>query len=497
MSDPPPIPPRGLVAGKYEVVRLIGRGGMGAVWEGRHVTLGTRVAIKFIDQEYAESKEARVRFETEARAAAALQSKHAIQIYDHGVTDDGRPYMVMEMLGGEPLDERIDRLGRISLQETARILGQVCRALQRAHEAGIIHRDLKPENIFLVRTQDDDDEIAKVLDFGIAKIKAAPGEQGLSSSTKTGAVLGTPYYMAPEQARGLRTIDYRADLWSLGIIAYKCVTGTLPFEGESVGDLLVKICTSPPPVPSLAVPGLPPAFDAWFARTMEREPMNRFTSATELADTLALAAGVSVRRGPMSSQPNPQYYAPLPQGVAAGTPQPGAGTPLPMAGTPLPMAGMTSAPFVTSAGLPSKSSRGVVLGVVAAALVGGTVGVIAVVKLAAPRNATDTSIAAPAAPGKSSVTASASAAPPPPPATTATTASTPVTDLPAATPPPRPGFVAGGGTFRGKPAATVLSAATTPAPTKPPAVAPAPTPAPTPVRPPTRTQNPSSSDPGY
>jgi eukaryotic-like serine/threonine-protein kinase len=485
MSDPPPIPPRGLVAGKYEVVRLIGRGGMGAVWEGRHVSLGTRVAIKFIDQEYAQSKEARTRFETEARAAAALQSKHAIQIYDHGLMEDGRPYMVMEMLGGEPLDERIDRLGRMSLQDTARILGQVCRALQRAHEAGIIHRDLKPENIFLVRTQDDDDEIAKVLDFGIAKIKAAPGEQGLSSSTKTGAVLGTPYYMAPEQARGLRTIDFRADLWSLGIIAYKCVTGVLPFEGESVGDLLVKICTSPPPVPSVTVPGLPPAFDYWFARTMEREPMNRFGSATELADTLALAAGISVRRGPMSSQPHPQYFQP--QGAGFGTPQPTAGM------TPLPMAGMTSAPFVTSAGLPSKSSRGVVLGVMAAALVGGTVGVIAVVKLTSARNAADVVTAAAA---RASVTSSASAAPPPVAAASSapTAATMNVTDLPAATSTPtaRPTstFVAGAGALHGKPAPT--GKATAPSPTT--AATPAPTPAAT--KPPVRTQNPTS-DPGY
>ncbi len=168
-------PVTGLVAGKYEVVGLIGRGGMGSVWEGRHASLGTRVAIKFIDPEYAESKEAQSRFVTEARAAASLQTKHAIQIYDHGVTDDGRPYIVMELLLGEPLDKRIDRLGRMPLVDTARVLVQVCRALQRAHDAGIIHRDLKPENIFLVRSPDDEDEIAKVLDFGIAKIKGAAG----------------------------------------------------------------------------------------------------------------------------------------------------------------------------------------------------------------------------------------------------------------------------------------------------------------------------------
>ncbi|HEV3189507.1 MAG TPA: serine/threonine-protein kinase, partial [Polyangiaceae bacterium] len=151
MDNPSP-PVSGLVAGKYEVLDLIGRGGMGSVWRGRHSSLGTMVAVKFVDPEYAQSREARSRFVTEARAAATIQSKHAVQIYDHGMTDDGRPYIVMELLVGEPLDKRIDRLRHISLQETARVLSQVCRALQRAHDAGIIHRDLKPENIFLVRS---------------------------------------------------------------------------------------------------------------------------------------------------------------------------------------------------------------------------------------------------------------------------------------------------------------------------------------------------------
>jgi eukaryotic-like serine/threonine-protein kinase len=440
--DPQPTPPGGLVAGKYEVLRLIGRGGMGSVWEGRHVTLGTRVAIKFIEPEYAKSKEARSRFDTEARAAAALRSKHAIQIYDHGVTDDERPYMVMELLTGEALDERLDRTHRISLADTARILGQVCRALQRAHEAGIIHRDLKPENIFLVRSPDDDEEIAKVLDFGIAKIKAPPGEDGLNSSTKTGAVLGTPYYMAPEQARGLRTVDTRADQWSLGVIAYKCVTGALPFDGESVGDLLVKICTAPPPVPSMFLPGIPAAFDAWFARTMERDPGRRFASATELADALALAAGVSLRRPgsqPSDYGPPPSPVARYPGGAAAPTPYPGGaaaptpypggaaaptpypggagasmayagtaaaptpypgspGAPTPYPGSPgaptpypgstaapmpLTSAGLTSAPFVTSASIP-RNSRIPLFAVLAAALLGASIGVVAVVKMLAP-----------------------------------------------------------------------------------------------------------------
>ncbi|HEY8041088.1 MAG TPA: protein kinase [Polyangiaceae bacterium] len=472
-SQPPPV--SGLVAGKYEVIRLIGRGGMGSVWEGRHASLGTGVAIKFIDQEYADSKEARSRFDTEARAAATLQSKHAIQIYDHGVTDDGRPYMVMELLHGEPLDKRIDRLGRLSLQETARILTQCCRALQRAHDGGIIHRDLKPENIFLVRSHDDDDEIAKVLDFGIAKIKTPPDGQGLTSSTKTGAVLGTPYYMSPEQARGLRSIDVRSDLWSLGVIAYKCVTGVLPFEGESVGDLLVKICTAPLPTPSLTMPGLPQSFDAWFARTMEREPARRYRNATELADALAFSAGISVRRGPTSSNPDGARSM-------GGGPPITPYTPGPPAQTPLPAAGLTSAPFVTSAS-PPRSSRGVMFAVVAAALVGGSVGVFAVVKLLAPSRSAAGHAVAPAltAPTAVSVnsagvvvtgpgvtvtvpTASTAADPTPPAPSVA------VTSLPTVPPRGRPGWSRPG---------------PTPAP-------PAPAPTKTPVKPP-----PPSSDPGY
>ena len=262
MEQNEPPPSTGLIAGKYTLVGMIGRGGMGSVWEGRHASLGTRVAIKFIESDYANSTEARQRFDNEAHAAARIQSKHAIQIFDHGVTDDGKPYIVMEFLAGEPLDKRVDRMGRLSLQETARILQQVCRGLARAHEQGVIHRDLKPENIFLVRSMDDDEEVAKVLDFGIAKMKGPPGSTpggsgGVSSGTKTGSVLGTPFYMSPEQARGLRNVDHRTDVWSLGVIAYKCVTGRLPFDGESVGDLLVKICTAPVPIPSHMVPGLP------------------------------------------------------------------------------------------------------------------------------------------------------------------------------------------------------------------------------------------------
>src|SRR5262245_45721708 len=129
---------------------MLGRGGMGSVWEGIHTTLGTRVAVKFIDAEHAESAEARRRFENEARAAATLRSKHVVEVYDHGLMDNGRPFIVMEFLDGEPLDKRLDRVGRLPARDTARLISMVCRALAKAHAAGIIHRDLKPDNVFLV-----------------------------------------------------------------------------------------------------------------------------------------------------------------------------------------------------------------------------------------------------------------------------------------------------------------------------------------------------------
>jgi serine/threonine protein kinase len=287
--------PKAIVASKYRLTRLLGRGGMGSVWEGVHTTLGTRVAVKFIDAEHANSAEARTRFENEARAAATLKSKHVVEVYDHGMMEDGRPFIVMEFLEGEPLDQRLDRVGRLTPKDTARLLQQVCRALSKAHAAGIVHRDLKPENIFLVWDDEDAADIVKVVDFGIAKFTDAA--TGNSSATRTGSVLGTPYYMSPEQARGLRSVDHRSDLWSIGVIAYRCIVGQLPFEGEAVGDLLVKLCTAPIPVPSHFAPDVPPGFDAWLMKSLSREPELRFQSAAEQAASLAALCGLSSRGG--------------------------------------------------------------------------------------------------------------------------------------------------------------------------------------------------------
>jgi serine/threonine-protein kinase len=308
--------PTEIVAGKYRLTRLLGRGGMGSVWEGVHTSLGTRVAVKFIESEYADSPDARNRFENEARAAATLKSKHVVQVYDHGVMPDGRPYIVMEFLAGEPLDSRLERVGRLSPVDATRIVMHVARALTKAHQAGIVHRDLKPENVFLVWDDEDHADVGKVVDFGIAKFTNA--DMGLSSSTRTGSVLGTPYFMSPEQARGLRSVDYRTDLWALGVIAYRCLVGSLPFTGEAVGDLLVKICTAPIPVPSQMAPDLPPAFDAWFAKALDRDPERRFTSALEMVEHLGACFGGRVAMGSYIDQDggtNPQL---------AGTPNPAA-----------------------------------------------------------------------------------------------------------------------------------------------------------------------------
>jgi serine/threonine-protein kinase len=206
-----------------------------------------------------------------------------IRVFDHGISDEGKPYMVMELLAGEGLDARLAKVGRLTVSETSAILAQVCRALDNAHAEGIVHRDLKPENVFLARDEEGV-ETVKVLDFGVAKIRR-PNE--LDASTRSGTVIGTPFYMAPEQGRGLRAVDHRADLWSLGVIAYECVVGRLPFDGATLGALLVEICSAPIPIPSKVNPSVPKAFDAWFARACARDPKERFSSAAELADALA------------------------------------------------------------------------------------------------------------------------------------------------------------------------------------------------------------------
>ncbi|WP_437910575.1 protein kinase [Sorangium sp. So ce327] len=276
-----------VVAGRYRLERMLARGGMGAIWVARHLQLDATVAVKLMAPEYAASSAARARFEREARAAAQLKIPNVVHVHDYGLEGD-TPFLVMELLDGEDLETRLSREGRLSTATTLGIVTQVCKALRRAHEAGIVHRDLKPANLFLSRQ--DEDELVKVLDFGIAK---AQGTLLAGNETKTGTLVGSPYYMSPEQVRRSKTLDWRSDLWSVGVIAYRCLTGRLPFPGEEIGEVFVAICTEDVPPASSVVPELGPSVDGFFSRALARDPAHRFQGASELAEALGAAASAA------------------------------------------------------------------------------------------------------------------------------------------------------------------------------------------------------------
>jgi serine/threonine protein kinase len=263
---------------------------MGAVWVAEHLTLRSKVAVKLIDARLAASADAVLRFEREARAAAKLRSPHVVQVLDFGV-DRGTPYIAMELLEGESLRARLDARQRLSLRETQVVMDQLGRAVSRAHAEGFVHRDLKPDNVFLV--EEEEGFFVKVLDFGIAKaLRPTPTLTG-GARTVSGALLGTPNHMSPEQAEG-RSVDARSDLWSMGVIAFECLTGRLPFTGDSLPAILRSICYDPVVVPS-KVATVPHGFDAWFACAVARDPESRFQSVRALIDSLEplLVAGAA------------------------------------------------------------------------------------------------------------------------------------------------------------------------------------------------------------
>lgn len=329
-----------MVSQNVRLTRPLGEGAMGSVWVADHLTLETEVAVKFISAALASSDpEILTRFVREASLAAKIKSPHVVQTFDQGVMADGTPYIVMERLEGESLQEMIERLDRIDLARTAQIVVQVARALSKAHDLGIVHRDIKPDNIFI--TQTEDGLFAKVLDFGIAKqTQALPKMGGLTSP---GVMVGTPEYMSPEQVLSAKDVDYRADLWALAVTAYYCLTGELPFTAEALGTLCVKLLDGKFTPPSELDPELPPGFDDFFTKALAHAPGDRFENAREMASELVRLA----RSG----------SAVIADDLGYGGVTPAHGVPgvVPTAPLPLPSAGGAFAPAATSAPHEAKS----------------------------------------------------------------------------------------------------------------------------------------------
>jgi serine/threonine-protein kinase len=299
-----------VLAGRYRLERQLGKGGMGSVWLAEHLTLRSWVAVKLMDPSIAQLPEAAARFRREAQAAASIRSTHVVQVLDYGI-DQGSPYLVMELLDGMTLAERVERVGRLSPEETRTILDQLARALGRAHASQIVHRDLKPDNVFLVR--EDDRDVVKILDFGIAK---ASGIGAVSVNTAAGVALGTAQYMSPEQLSGSNSVDHRTDLWALALVVCECLTGERVFASTEWGNLVLDICVRPIRSPSergLHLPG----FDDWFSKATDRRPEQRFASAQEMAASFATIVEAAAARGQHSglslTKPMDQPVPPEPQ----------------------------------------------------------------------------------------------------------------------------------------------------------------------------------------
>ncbi|MBK8256853.1 MAG: protein kinase [Polyangiaceae bacterium] len=276
-----------VLAGKYRVVRKLGQGGMGSVFEAVDPS-GRHVAVKVMVTELASNQTLMGRFAREAQAAAAIDTPHIVKTLEAGADPQtGAPYMVMELLRGEDLDQVLKRLGALPIEVSLRIAAQACVALQKAHEQRVLHRDIKPANLFLA--EDGPHSVVKLLDFGVAKVKPEVTRSNAETAglTRTGSMLGSPLYMAPEQARGYKDIDFRADLWSLGVVLYKMLSGRTPHaETEELGELIILICTeAPEPIQDLA-PWVPPEV-AWIVhKALRLNSVERFTSAEEMRNAI-------------------------------------------------------------------------------------------------------------------------------------------------------------------------------------------------------------------
>jgi serine/threonine-protein kinase len=312
------------VTDKVTLRRLLGEGAMGSVWVAEHETLKTDVAVKFIAEHVTRSRpDAAERFTREATAAARIKSPHVVQMLDHGVMTGGTPYIVMELLEGESLHERIDRRGSLSIDETGLVVTHVARALAAAHKLGVIHRDIKPHNIFLLAA--DGELFVKVLDFGVAKeLRKGDGDE----LTEPGTIVGTPQYVSRDliMSGQHKRIDAKVDLWSLAVCVYKCLTARLPFDGDSLGEICAALAAGKFEPPSRLREGLPRRYDRWFLRALHRDPARRFESAQELCQSFLALASAGDDEPPeeaRSSEPSGRLRAsdaPLGASADAGAP---------------------------------------------------------------------------------------------------------------------------------------------------------------------------------
>ncbi|HEY2516402.1 MAG TPA: serine/threonine-protein kinase [Polyangiaceae bacterium] len=464
MADDSHLPsPGDVIAGKYRIDRLVGRGGMGAVFAAQHLLLNQTVALKLLLGELAANSEATARFLNEARAAARIQGEHVARVLDIGQLPSGGPFMVLEYLEGADLADLLHKRGPLPVNEVADFALQALDALGQAHAAGIVHRDLKPANLFLARRHDGS-SLVKVLDFGISK-NLSPDSQG-HGMTSTRAVIGSPEYMSPEQLRTPREVDTRTDIWSLGVILYELLTGQMPFKGESLPELFLAILETVPPAVRVFRPDVPPALEAIVARCMARDRNQRFPNVAELANALLGFASEQTRAiaAVRSSGALPQF-----QSSAPGLPSHGFSQPEVPALAARIRTANTAAPWAntgTGATAPPGSPRARVaamIGVGAICLLVSFIAVTVVLKRALAPGVASGPLPA------TSTTVAASPAPPPP---AAPAPLEPLSPSPAAAPaghaPQRPAALAAAASALAAP-----PAAPTPAPPAPlPAVAP-------------------------
>jgi serine/threonine protein kinase len=289
----PPLPkPGDKLAGKYLIVRVIGEGGMGVVYEAKHLRMKARVAIKMLSPAVAKDAEFRVRFEREAQAAGALKGPNVARILDVDSTSSDLPYLVMEFLEGNDLSRELEARGRLPISEAVDYVLQACDAMVEAHAAKIVHRDLKPSNLFLCAAAEEGGRIVKVLDFGVSKT----GPEAGLRLTATRATLGTPMYMSPEQIRSSRNVDERTDVWSLGVILFELLTGRMPFHGESSTAVAAAIVADPCLRLRDILLDAPPELDLTVYKALEKDPKERYESVASFAAALTPFVDATVPR---------------------------------------------------------------------------------------------------------------------------------------------------------------------------------------------------------